>query len=528
MNKKYLKPYYLLLSIYYVILACYLFVAFAIPLRISSFIDICVKTGQIFNYNLFLLIGFIITEVGFSILKNDMNIVLSNKIAFHIEYEISDRIKHSKYDEIRKYDDAYLAQRLNNDSCLVGDYICEKLPYFFVDVAFVAIVLLYILKTDFSLGLFFAAAVVLYVLVYVACNKKLYIYAEAMFDVRARFFSMLSSQFNSVLLIKINSWYKEKNEEFKAVVVNFLKKSLRYLRLDYSIKIIGVFFSRILMIVALCRIGLRILHGETSVGLMTGFLLYVELIASHLGSALNFGDSFQKYKLSKERLNELASFSVEGNGEKELSEINSIKVQNICYSMEENRKITYPNIVLKKGNIYILKGENGTGKSTLTYLLLGILKETSGSILYNGIPLHDINKENLRRNCIAVKNQEPYIVDGSLRENLLFGGQSEISSEVKNFVFSFLHFAKSRDFLDMQINHKNTELSGGEQQRVAICRALVKNTDFIILDEPTNGLDEEAKKELTTFLQLITEKIILIISHDKCFDDIANEVISLK
>lgn len=74
---------------------------------------------------------------------------------------------------------------------------------------------------------------------------------------------------------------------------------------------------------------------------------------------------------------------------------------------------------------------------------------------------------------------------------------------------------------------KKEELSGGEQQRIAICRSLYKGGDFLILDEPTNGLDIKGKELLIKYLKNIKDKIILIITHDDSFNKLTDNIISL-
>ena len=515
------------LFFYYLIVCITLIIAFFIPIQISGFIDKSIEARTIWNVHLMSLVLVCVAEMVFSSLKDEINIRLSNKISFHLEYIIADKIKHSNYEQVKKYDDAYLAQRMNNDSVIIGDYACEKLPYFVSDVLFIVSILCYLMVIDWVLGCIFIIGTIIYIISYMISNKYLFRFAEKMFEAQARFFSMLSDQFNSVLLIKINSWYEEKNKEFKNVVEDFYTHSLHYLRLDFLIKNGGMFFCRILMLLAMCEIGIKILHGEASIGMMTSLILFTELIVSKLNSANTFGDSYQKYKLASKRLVELNSYEQEMNGEMKLSHIDSIQLCNIAY-MAGSRKITYPNITLNKGTISILKGENGAGKSTLIHLLLGILTACEGSISYNQQDIRTINMNDLRRHIIAVKNQTPYIIDGTLERNLLFGNERETTKNVKEFVKTFLGFSKSRGGLQMEISHKNTSLSGGEQQRIAISRTLYKDADFIILDEPTNGLDEASKYELISILREMKDKIVLVVTHDACFDTVAGCVIELK
>lgn len=523
---KCLNKYSVRLAAYYLILAIYTIVAFIIPLKISVFIDEVVYYNSIWSRQLYILFSLSLIELFLSLLKDDLNIQLSNKIAFHIEYEIANKIKHAVYKQVEKYDDAYLAQRINNDSVIVGDFVSEKFPYFIADISLVGIILLYLYRVELVLGILFTVWIIIFFISYIVTKKWLFQYAEKMFDSQADFFAMLSDQFNSILLTKMNAWYEEKNMEFKETVHEFYKKSLKYLRLEFLIKDSGVFLSRALMIFAVCVLGWKILHGESSVGSITSIILYAEIIAAKLNTAGTYGDSYQKYKLAGKRLVELSEYPLEVNGEMQLDNISSVEMKGVSYNIE-NSVIQYPDIIMQKGHIYVIKGENGSGKSTMINLLLGIIQCDQGSIYYNKKLISNVDMDYLKRTVIAVKNQIPYILNGDIKRNISPDGTLHDSLSLEPVIRKMLSFTEKRGLLDMKIKHKNTELSGGEQQRIAICRSLYKKADFLILDEPTNGLDKETTNDLIVNLKSSTEKIILIITHENCFDEIADQIIYL-
>lgn len=520
----FIKPFKLKLALYYFSLLFYVATVFFLPIFIGSFINACISTNSLNVKYLAFLTVLCIAEFVFSLIKDDFNIKLSNQIAFYIEYETADYIKHTDYLQIKKYDDAYLAQRINNDSVVYGDFICEKLPFFIVDLVFVIVVLFYMFYTSWQLGLVFTLAVFLYILMYFFTNRILFTLTGKMFEAQASFFAMLSDQFGTVLLTKINSWYEEKNREFKKNTDFFYEKSIKYLRLDFLIKDGGAFWGRLLIIFALLLTSKLSKSDSVSVGTMTESIIYVELLVSHLNKANQFGEFFQKFKLAKTRLKELVSFNLAKNGIKKLQSISKIEIKNISFSVD-GKKLTYPDITLQQGKCYVMKGENGSGKSTLINIMLGIIPAETGSVLYDENQIELINMEDLRRNCISVKNQEPYIKNGTLFDNIRCEFRNDIPEKYAAFVSELLQFSENRGGMDMKISHKNTNLSGGEMQKIAICRALCKDSDVLILDEPTNALDENTKQKLTDFLKQINDKIILIISHDSCFDSLADEII---
>jgi ATP-binding cassette subfamily C protein len=513
-----------LIFYYFILLVCFV-IMFYFPISLSDYINICIRTGNILNGKLFFLCILIVLELLFKSIKDYLNICLSNKITFKLEQEVSDYLIHADYMQIKAYDDVYLAQRLNNDSVVIGDYVCEKLPYFAVNIITIIVICFYVFWANTNLGCIFILFLVFHLSLYFLTKRSLFKRAEKMFEAQADFFSMLGNQFNSILMIKIYSLYKEKNAEFKSVVRNFYSKSLSYLRLELIIKNFGDFSSRALLVFAVFITVFKMSNNTITVGLLTSLVLYIEILIEKINEAIVFGDAFQKYNLAQKRIYELKSFDVEHNGEITLQSLENVIVEDVIASFGENY-ITYPQIRMKKNRIYLLKGDNGAGKSTLIKLLLGIVYPQAGKILYNSIEIENINLMNLRRKLVAVKTQEPFIINGNLKENLEYGIDREIKDN-EILLNNFLDFINDDLKEDKILKSKNINISGGEQQRIAISRAIFKDADLLILDEPTNALDEKAKEELVNSLLKLTNKIVLVISHDKCFDKIADEIIYL-
>ena len=183
---------------------------------------------------------------------------------------------------------------------------------------------------------------------------------------------------------------------------------------------------------------------------------------------------------------------------------------------------------MKKGNIYLLYGENGTGKSTFIETLTGVLEAAEGKILYNGKDISELDMYEVRRNLVAITEQEPMLQDGTIRENLLYGLNSE--KEKIEDEAGLLEFVKRKPGgMNTYISNRNTNLSGGEKQKIAVCRSMLKESDILILDEPTSAMDDISVKRLVEELKRFKENhIIIVISHDSRLQDIADEVIRFK
>lgn len=195
-----------------------------------------------------------------------------------------------------------------------------------------------------------------------------------------------------------------------------------------------------------------------------------------------------------------------------------LKTEHISFQYEDGKQaLTDVSIDLEKGNIIGLIGANGSGKSTLFMQLLGINKPTSGKVYFDGKPL-SYNKKALfaLRKKVSIVFQDPdqQIFYSNVRDDVAFAlrnlGVNE--SEVESRVTNVLKIVGATEFQHKPVQY----LSYGQKKRVAIAGALVLDTDWLLLDEPTAGLDPIGKKIMMEIIERLANqgKKILISSHD--------------
>ena len=183
----------------------------------------------------------------------------------------------------------------------------------------------------------------------------------------------------------------------------------------------------------------------------------------------------------------------------------------------------------KKGNIYLVRGPSGVGKTTVLNLVAGELSPQTGTILVQGVKMSELNSE-LRRAAFAYLPQNPTLLNRSVRQNVAFG-----SVKTDKEVWNALEAASAEKIVQKLENGLNQEilefgdsLSGGERQRICLARLVSKDADVLILDEPTSALDDENRDLIIKVLKRFRkEKIILVVSHDDKFTEIADQIINL-
>ena len=184
---------------------------------------------------------------------------------------------------------------------------------------------------------------------------------------------------------------------------------------------------------------------------------------------------------------------------------------------------------LHAGSVIGLTGPNGAGKSTLLKLAVGALEPSEGEVLFNGRPLATIDTDAFRRR-IGVVFQDGILVPGTIRDNLTLRDPRFTSDDIAR-ALSASGFdavvARLPDGLDTLVGNTRRTLSGGERQRLAVARAIIRDPEILVLDEATNHLDADSKKNLA---QLVTRlkpgRIILLAGHDAGLDSLCDVKIS--
>lgn len=183
---------------------------------------------------------------------------------------------------------------------------------------------------------------------------------------------------------------------------------------------------------------------------------------------------------------------------------------------------------LDKGEIGVILGPSGSGKSTLLNIIGGIDRCDSGTVLVDGIDITEINDNNLtdyRRENIGFIFQFYNLIP-----NLTAGENIEVVSNISKTPLNTDEVLKAVDMLDKKHRFPR-ELSGGEQQRISIARAIVKNPKLLLCDEPTGALDFSTSREILKLLQNINREFgttIIMITHNTSISAMANKVYKVR
>lgn len=185
---------------------------------------------------------------------------------------------------------------------------------------------------------------------------------------------------------------------------------------------------------------------------------------------------------------------------------------------------------IQLGKTYAICGPSGSGKTTLINSMIGLNRTYTGSIALFGADLKTLSSDAVI-DLISVVQQTPFIFSGTVRENLLYGTDRVVDdSELIEVIDALdLHLSDdvSTNSLDIAVGGENRLLSGGEQQRIGIARAVLRQKRIIILDEPTSALDENTAKKALRFLRSQGGTLIFA-SHQGSIIKMADEIVRIE
>ena len=237
----------------------------------------------------------------------------------------------------------------------------------------------------------------------------------------------------------------------------------------------------------------------------------------------NVGSLIRSYPIVKDEIErmEILYIDEENNTGESVNNMSVIEATDISFSFDDKKIFNNISFSIEKGEKVAIVGANGSGKSTVLKLLCGLLKEYEGSIKINGKELNCISVDKWR-DCFTFVTQDPYLFEGNVIENIGIGNSFADEAALDNVLERLgITYLADRDVL---FNDKT--LSGGEKQRISIARALLKGTDLIIFDEPSNNLDMNTIEWISKFIETCSETVIYI-SHDNDLIGKADKIIRL-
>ena len=327
----------------------------------------------------------------------------------------------------------------------------------------------------------------------------------------------------------VHNKFDKESKKYQSLMTSLLRKK------DMSSPM-SEFLSTIIMVVVMWFGGKLVLGGESLLS-PEEFIGYILIFSQIIPPAKSFTSAYyhlQKGSAAAARVYEL--MDTENNITESVNPISiheikeKVSIKNVSFQYENVPVLNNLNFTIPKGKTVAIVGKSGSGKSTIADLCARFYDIKEGEICIDNHNIKDIKLSDLRH-LMGVVSQESILFNDTIYNNILVGNQKATKQEV----LQAAKIANAEEFIlecengyDTNIGEKGDKLSGGQKQRISIARAILKNPDFLILDEATSSLDTQSEKLVQNALSnLMKERTTLVIAHRLSTIKDADEIIVL-
>ena len=280
------------------------------------------------------------------------------------------------------------------------------------------------------------------------------------------------------------------------------------------------FVTDIFNVVVLIAGGLFLYNNKISFGDYSTFIVSIGIFVTPVMTLINFMEQYQNGVTGFERFVEIMDAKPEkdSNGAKDAGKLSGdIALSHVSYSYDGAKEVLRDvSLKINKGETFALVGPSGGGKTTICHLIPHFYDVTDGQILLDGKEIHSLTMESVRRN-IGIVQQDIYLFNASVRENILYGRLDATDEEVMEAAKrANIHdyILSLPDGYETKIGERGVKLSGGQKQRLSIARVFLKDPSILILDEATSALDNATEILIQKSLdELCKGRTTIVVAH---------------
>lgn len=497
------------------------------PLVSGNFIDQLIKNP---NENLIYTVTMlyfilVVLQIVFSYIFSIIETKLIIQLTYNLNYQIINHLQKVSLISFNQQNIPYLNQRINTDCNVVINFYISLIKNIIMNVLSITLCLGVILSINSIICFLIVFFIILYIILFRFMKSPLSKAKERYKEISAFYFSMLQEQLIKTRIIKIYNLFTFFKQRLDVSFNSFFKESLINLKLNFLFQSSDTIITMVSQIILFLVGGTLILQGSLTIGMFTLLSSYFNNLIGSTKYFINLGNDYLDCQVSENRILEILDIKIEKNGNKKISSIDTICLNNITFKLPNNNIINNFHCNLKKGFAYKINGLNGKGKTTIINLILGLyISAYEGTIKINNSNIEDLDLYYLRDHLISYIAQEPMYFKGNVIENLTFDNSyvdfASISKYINLLNFKKLQGKNCKELYSTIINENFSNFSSGEIQKLMIIRELIRDRDILILDEAANSLDKQSKVNFCNLLKSIKQqKIIIIVSHDDTFKD---------
>lgn len=488
-------------------------VALLIPSYMQQFYG-----GDFSTQIIFLLISTSILRYVITIIVDWINGICSARITRNIRKSLVQKLFRMPMTFYEKNSPKSLISRTTDDTTKMSKFLSTVAAEVISGIYGIVGVCALLFTYHWKLGATMLLIVPITVLIFVACGKLNF---KVNFQVQGKLAALTKSITERILrlpLIKATVNEPEEEEQGSRDIQEFYKIKLRFGFAASGISTLSMlnqYLRQIIVIIA----GFVLVRQEViGADVFIAFYLFEDQLCGYLNTLMNKWNELKGCQGCMQRVSQIFTEQEEQLSGEPIGKNTAICFDDVSFCYNDKQVLDHVSFQIPQHQLTTIVGRSGAGKSTILKLILGYYQVQNGEIRIGDRPLPALDKQQWRRS-VSYVSQEMQLFSGTIRENLLYGitrtvSDEELKSAMKKacadeFVFSFPHG------LEETVKGNGINLSGGQVRRLMVARALLKNTDILLLDEITSNLDVESTKMIEQVVcQIAKEKTVLMVSHD--------------
>ncbi len=434
----------------------------------------------------------------FTWLQTIMQTYTSERVALDMRKNLSDKLSSQSFSFIREANPSKLLTNLTSDMDSVKMFVAQAVASIISSVFIIAGTCILLLTINFRLALPVIMMIPLIGITFFFVLKKV----RVLFKRAREIIDWLNKVINesilgSAIIRVINSQHQE-YRKFLAANTEAKDLGISILTLFATLIPVITFLANLATLTILALGGHFVINGSMSLGDFAAFNSYVTILIFPIIVIGFMSNVIAQASASYERIDKvLKAPEAAGRGTVELALKGDIEVRNITVSFDNKPALKNVSFSIKAGSQTAIIGPTAAGKTQLLYLLTGLIKPDSGSVIFDGTDINELKKETFHTQ-IGFVFQESVMFNLSLRENIAFSDTVTDESLEKA-----IDTAELKEFtgtlpgkLDTIVSERGTSLSGGQKQRIMLARALALNPKILLLDDFTARVDRQTEQKI--------------------------------
>lgn len=407
--------------------------------------------------------------------------------------------------------------RITQDTGVVKELVTVQLVSFVSGIFTIIGAVIVLLWIDWKMTLLMLIAVPITILVTIPLAQKMNNIAKANQDELAFFSGNLGRVLSNIRLVKSVQTELVELENGKKRIEQLNMFGLKEAKILAILSPIMTMLMMVVLILIFGYGGAQVASGGISAGELVAIMIYLVQIIMPFTQMATFFTALQKALGATERIYEVLQEPIEAASGVAVPKVaQPITFKDVHFQYNERPILKGMSFTIEPNKTTAFVSSSGGGKTTMFSLIERFYEVTSGEIMYGDKNIESYNLEEWRQ-MFGYVSQEAPLMNGTIRDNVLYGKPNATEEEVK----SALKAAYAYDFVSMldegletEVGEGGIKLSGGQKQRIAIARALLRNPQILLLDEATSNLDNESEREVQLAIQTLKQnRTTIVIAH---------------